>query len=90
MSKEKKNSIEIAGQPTKVIAKRLTFFDIQKVAPILATDSIDFSNYWHYAFSNWLDCEPVVDILTLSPKDGGKLAALLPEPHEVAGWLVFQ
>jgi hypothetical protein len=91
MSQEKKNSeIEINGDPYQITVKRLTFFDVQGVAPLLINHNMDFSEYWRYAFSNWLSCEPSIDFNSLSPEDGQALAALLPEPAQVMDWLVFR
>ena len=92
MSKEKKNSeIEIDGTLIEITAKRLTFFDVQGVAPLLMNRDMDFSQYWRHAFSKWLYYEPpVVDVDNLSPEDGQALVALLPQPSQVMEWLVFR
>ena len=83
MSEEKKNKIKINGTPVQVSAKRLTFFDVQAIAPLFANSTLDFSNYWRYAFYNWLDCTPSIDFESLSPEEGQSLAELLPEPSQV-------
>ena len=91
MSQEKKkNKIKINGQPLQITAKRLTFFDVQGVAPLLMDGTMDFSQYWRHAFSNWLICDSPIDIENLTPDEGKSLAALLPEPSEIMGWLVFR
>tara|TARA_R100000234_G_scaffold104849_2_gene74885 strand:- start:30843 stop:31160 length:318 start_codon:yes stop_codon:yes gene_type:complete len=90
MSKEKKNKIEIDGTPIEIKAKRLTFFDVQAVAPLLMNNNMDFSQYWRHALANWLYYEPSIDIDNLSPEEGKELAKLLPEPSEVMNWLVFR
>ena len=90
MSEEKKNKIKINGTPVQVSAKRLTFFDVQAIAPLFANSTLDFSNYWRYAFYNWLDCTPSIDFESLSPEEGQSLAELLPEPSQVMEWLVFR
>mgnify|MGYP003109091710 CR=1 FL=1 len=93
----KKSEIEINGKQYIVEAKGLTFFDVQAVAPVLASGSLDFSNYWRHAFTRWLDfydvkdqCAEHPDIENLSPEAGQQLAALLPEPSQVMEWLVFR
>ena len=94
MYKQKK--LKINDTPTQVTAKRLSFFDIQATAPLLMNGNLDFSDYWRYAFSHWLDStnpddKPInIDIENLSPEDGIQLAKLLPDPSEVMGWLVFR
>ena len=91
MSKEKKNNeIEINGALIEVTAKRLTFFDVQGIAPLLMNRDIDFSKYWRHALSKWLYYEPAVDVDNLSPEDGQVLASLLPQPSQVMEWLVFR
>ena len=93
---QKKNEININGRPLKITAKRLTFFDVQAVAPLLMDGTMDFSRYWRHAFIHWLTyLDPdgntaPLNIDTLSPMDGAKLSALLPQPDEVMGWLVFR
>ena len=89
--KKKKNEIKINGTPIEVTAKRLTFFDVQEIAPLLMNRDIDFSRYWRHALSKWLYYEPAtVDVDNLSPKDGQVLASLLPQPSQVMEWLVFR
>ena len=68
----------------------MTFFDVQAIAPLFANSTLDFSNYWRYAFYNWLDCTPSIDFESLSPEEGQSLAELLPEPSQVMEWLVFR
>tara|TARA_R100000781_G_scaffold25476_1_gene18746 strand:- start:11029 stop:11343 length:315 start_codon:yes stop_codon:yes gene_type:complete len=86
----KKNKIKINGRPLEITAKRLTFFDVQAVAPLLMDGTMDFSQYWRHAFEKWLVCDDYIDIEGLTPSEGQSLTALLPEPSEVMGWLVFQ
>ena len=90
MSKEKKNKIEINGKEIEVKVKQLTFFDVQAVAPLLSDGSLDFSEYWRHAFIHWLTYDSAFNIDTLSPLEGATLSALLPEPNEVIGWLLFR
>tara|TARA_R100001591_G_C4343458_1_gene181230 strand:+ start:1591 stop:1908 length:318 start_codon:yes stop_codon:yes gene_type:complete len=90
MSQEKKNNIEINGLPYQISAKRLTFFDVQAVAPLLMNGTMDFSQYWRHAFNNWLLYDDYFDMETLTPEEGKALAALLPDPSEVMEWLVFR
>ena len=90
MSQEKKNNIEINGLPYQISAKRLTFFDVQAVAPLLMNGTMDFSQYWRHAFNNWLLYDDYFDMETLTPDEGKALAALLPDPSEVMEWLVFR
>ena len=97
MSKEKKNNkIIIEGKPVEISTRRLTFYNVQAVAPLMMHGTLDFSEYWRYAFSNWLNYSDPdghsieIDIEALSPEDGRKLTALLPEPSQVMGWLVFR
>ena len=87
---QENKKIIINDTPTHVTAKRLSFFDIQAIAPLLMNGNLDFSDYWKHAFSHWLTCEPPVDYDSLSPEDGAELAKLLPDPSEVMGWLVFR
>lgn len=88
MTEEKANKITINDQPIEITAKRLTFFDIQEVAPLF-TNAVDFSQYWRYAFANWLSYNPSIDVMGVSPEDGKKLTELLPDPNQVLEWLVF-
>lgn len=96
MLQEKKNKLEIDSQPLEITAKRLTFFDVQAVAPLLMDGTMDFSQYWRHAFIHWLTYSDPdgnvasLNIDTLSPMDGAKLSALLPQPSEVMEWLVFR
>tara|TARA_R100001510_G_C7656288_1_gene216148 strand:- start:4955 stop:5272 length:318 start_codon:yes stop_codon:yes gene_type:complete len=90
MSQEKKNNIEINGLPYQISAKRLTFFDVQAVAPLLMNGTMDFSQYWRHAFNNWLLYDDYFDMEMLTPEEGKALAALLPDPSEVMEWLVFR
>tara|TARA_Y100001938_G_C7982616_1_gene375202 strand:+ start:232 stop:570 length:339 start_codon:yes stop_codon:yes gene_type:complete len=97
MSQEKKkNKVTINGKPVLVSNRRLTFYHIQAVAPLMMHGSLDFSDYWRHAFSHWLhysdpDGRSIeIDIDDLSPQDGAKLSALLPEPSQVMDWLVFR
>ncbi len=90
MLEEKKNKININGAPVQVSAKRLTFFDVQAVAPLFASGHSDFSNYWRFAFHNWLRCSPSIEVEFLTPEEGKALAELLPEPSQVREWLVFR
>jgi hypothetical protein len=92
-----KNEEEIDGQTYIIEAKDLTFFDVQAVAPLLAQGSLDFSAYWRYAFTNWLDfydaeteCAEYPNVDRISPDVGQRLASLLPEPAQVMDWLVFR
>ncbi len=93
---QENKKIIINDTPTQVTAKCLSFFDIQATAPLLMNGNLDFSDYWRYAFSHWLnftnpDGKTInIDIENLSPEDGVQLAALLPDPSEVMGWLVFR
>jgi len=73
----KKNKIKINGRPLEITAKRLTFFDVQAVAPLLMDGTMDFSQYWRHAFEKWLVCDDYIDIEGLTPS-------------EVMGWLVFR
>ena len=79
MSQEKKNNIEINGLPYQISAKRLTFFDVQAVAPLLMNGTMD-----------WLLYDDYFDMEMLTPEEGKALAALLPDPSEVMEWLVFR
>jgi hypothetical protein len=91
MSEEqKKNKIYINDTPVTVTAKRLTFFDVQKVAPLFTNVGLDFSSYWRHAFSHWLSYEPSIDIDTLSPTEGQELMSMLPEPTQIMDWLLFR
>jgi hypothetical protein len=90
MSKEKKSKIKINGKETEVKVKQLTFFDVQAVAPLLSDGSVDFSQYWRYAFNHWLTYDSEFNIENLTPSEGAALSALLPEPNEVIGWLLFR
>ena len=90
MLQEKKNKIEINGNEVEVTIKKLTFFDVQAVAPLLSEGSLDFSQYWKYAFKHWLTYNSEIDIENISPAEGAVLSALLPEPNEVIGWLLFR
>ena len=96
MSQENKSKITINGKPIEVSKRRLTFYHIQKVAPLMTHGNLDFSDYWRHAFSHWLsytnlDGQSIeVDIEALSPEDGKKLTALLPDPSQVMEWLVFR
>ena len=90
MSKEKKSKIEINGKEIEVKVKQLTFFDVQAVAPLLSDGSLDFSLYWRHAFNHWLTYDSEFDIENLTPSEGAALSALLPEPNEVVGWLLFR
>ena len=90
MLQEKKNKIEINGLPFEITAKRLTFFDVQAVAPLLMDGTMDFSRYWRHAFNHWLIYDDYFDMEGLTPEEGNVLAALLPDPSEVMEWLVFR
>jgi hypothetical protein len=90
MLEEKTNKIYINGNPVQVSAKRLTFFDVQAIAPLFASGDMDFSNYWRYAFYNWLRYSPSIEVESLTPEEGKALADLLPEPSQVMEWLVFR
>ncbi len=97
MSEEmKKNKITINGQPLEITAKRLTFFDIQEVAPLFIGGDLNFSRYWRHAFSRWLDFQDSkgnsIELNTedLSPEEGAELTALLPDPSQIMDWLVFR
>ena len=96
MSQENKNKITINRQPIEVTKRRLTFYNIQQVAPLMTHGSLDFSNYWRHAFSHWLSyTDPdgrsiEIDIEGLSPEDGQTLANLLPNPNQIMEWLVFR
>jgi len=91
MSEEqKKSEIEINGLPYQISAKRLTFFDIQKAAPLFMNSNFDFSDYWRYAFSNWLLYDDYFDVDNLTPEEGKALAELLPDPSQIMDWLVFR
>ena len=96
MSQEKKSKITIDGKPILVNNRRLTFYHIQSVAPLMMHGSLDFSDYWRHAFSHWLyysdpDGRSIeIDINNISPEDGAKLTTLLPEPSQVMEWLVFR
>ena len=96
MSQENKSKITIDGRPIEVSKRRLTFYHIQKVAPLMTHGSLDFSDYCRHAFSHWLnyknpDGQSIeIDIESLSPDDGKKLTSLLPDPSEVMEWLVFR
>ena len=90
MLQEKKSKIEINGNEIEVTIKKLTFFDVQAVAPLLSEGSLDFSQYWKYSFKHWLTYNSEIDIENISPAEGAVLSALLPEPNEVIGWLLFR
>jgi hypothetical protein len=96
MSQENKSKITINKKPFEVTKRRLTFYNIQEVAPLMTHGSLDFSNYWRHAFSHWLSyTDPdgrsiEIDIENLSPEDGQVLANLLPNPNQVMEWLVFR
>ena len=90
MSQEKKNKIKIDGKEIEVKVKQLTFFDVQAVAPLLSDGNLDFSLYWRHAFNHWLTYDLEFNIENLTPSEGATLAALLPEPNEVVGWLLFR
>ena len=96
MSQENKSKITIDGKPIQISKRRLTFYHIQKVAPLMMHGSLDFSDYWRHAFSHWLDYKNPdgqsieIDIENLSPDDGKKLTSLLPDPSQVMEWLVFR
>ena len=90
MLQEKKSKSEINGNEKEVTIKKLTFFDVQAVAPLLSEGSLDFSQYWKYAFKHWLTYNSEIDIENISPAEGAVLSALLPEPNEVIGWLLFR
>jgi len=90
MSQEKKSKIEINGEEIEVTVKQLTFFDVQAVAPLLSDGSLDFSQYWRYAFDNWLTYDSEFNIENITPEEGAALSAMLPEPNEVIGWLLFR
>jgi len=96
MSQESKSKITINGKPVEVSKRRLTFYHVQKIAPLLSHGTLDFSDYWRYAFSHWLnytnpDGQSIeIDIENLSPEDGQALTKLLPDPNEVIEWLVFR
>jgi hypothetical protein len=96
MSQEKKSKIIINGEPVEVNKRRLTFYNIQSVAPLMMHGTLDFSEYWRYAFANWLSYSDLeghaidIDINNISPDDGAKLTSLLPEPSQVMDWLVFR
>ncbi len=91
MSEEmKKNNITINGVLFEITAKRLTFFDIQEVAPLFIGGDLNFSRYWRHAFNNWLIYDGYFDTENLTPDEGKALAALLPDPSEVMEWLVFR
>lgn len=90
LEKQKKNEININGKPVQVTPKRLTFFDVQAIAPLFANGDMNFSNYWRYAFSNWLHYAPSIDIEDLNPEEGQQLASLLPQPTQIMDWLVFR
>ena len=94
---QNKSELEIDGKAYTILTKKLTFFDVQAVAPLLAQGSLDFSAYWRHAFTKWLEfydakdqCAEYPDIEGLSPEVGQRLAALLPEPAQVMEWLVFR
>ena len=93
---QNKSELEIDGKAYTILTKKLTFFDVQAVAPLLAQGSLDFSAYWRHAFTKWLEfydakdqCAEYPDIEGLSPEVGQRLAALLPEPAQVMEWLGF-
>ena len=96
MSQENKNKITINKKPIEVTKRRLTFYNIQQVAPLMTHGSLDFSDYWRHAFSHWLSyTDPdgrsiEIDIEDLSPEDGQTLATLLPNPNQIMEWLVFR
>tara|TARA_R100001460_G_C3553510_1_gene175315 strand:+ start:440 stop:775 length:336 start_codon:yes stop_codon:yes gene_type:complete len=96
MSQENKNKITINKKPIEVTKRRLTFYNIQQVAPLMTHGSLDFSDYWRHAFSHWLSyTDPdgrsiEIDIEGLSPEDGQTLANLLPNPNQIMEWLVFR
>ncbi len=87
--KQKKNEININGKPVQVTPKRLTFFDVQAIASLFANSDMNFSNYWRYAFHNWLEYEPSIELDSITPEEGQHLTALLPQPSQVMEWLVF-
>ena len=88
--KQKKNEININGKPVQVTPKRLTFFDVQAIAPLFANSDMNFSNYWRYAFYNWLEYNPSIEVELITPEEGRLLTALLPQPPQVMDWLVFR
>ena len=96
MSQENKNKITINKKPIEVTKRRLTFYNIQQVAPLMTHGSLDFSDYWRHAFSHWLSyTDPdgrsiEIDIEDLSPEDGQTLANLLPNPNQIMECLVFR
>jgi len=96
MSQENKSKITIDGRPIEVSKRRLTFYHIQKVAPLMTHGSLDFSDYWRHAFSNWLNYKDAdgrsieIDTESLTPEDGKRLTELLPDPNQVIEWLVFR
>ena len=97
MSEEmKKSKIAINGQPLEITAKRLTFFDIQEVAPLFIGGDLNFSRYWRHAFSQWLTFQDPdgksieIDTESLSPEEGAELTILVPDPAQIMDWLVFR
>ncbi len=85
-----KNKLMIKGNEVEVFVKEITFFDVQKVAPSIAKDDLDFSFYWQHAFENWLSFNKDVDINSLTPDEGNALASLLPHPTKVVEWITFR
>lgn len=88
MSQEKTTTID--GKETRVVAKKLTFFDVQAVATHMTHGGLDFSDYWRHAFVNWLHYDPPVSVMDLTPEEGQVLARMLPDPNQVIEWLVFR
>jgi len=67
---------------------------MQKAAQILIKDSgIDLSDYWRYAFVNWIDSTTpemsTEELLRLTPEAGKALSELLPSPEEMVEMLGF-
>jgi hypothetical protein len=86
----KKNEIDIDGRKVIVEIKQPSFFEVQMVAPLFSNPSLDFSEYWQYAFTHWAKFTPSLDIKSIDPETGAKIASLLPQPPQIMEWLVFR
>ena len=75
------------GQLTVKI-KEPTFLDIQQAAQyLIGEEGINLSEYWEYAFTNWVISD--TDLLNLNAKAGKELSALLPSPQDLVEMLGF-
>ena len=83
---------EILDGKLIVNLKEPTFLDMQKAAQFLIKEGgVDLSDYWTYAFANWVESTEMSteELLRLIPEAGKALSELLPSPEEMVEMLGF-